>query len=310
MGSSLAGKTVLVTGATAGIGFQTAAALARSGARVFVTGRDAERGAAAEQRLRAAAQHGGARFLVADAATVGGNEELARRMLAETERLDVLVNNVGGAYNDRWVTADDYEASLAMNFVGPFALTQALVPLLRRSAPARVVNVCSAAHAMWKGDPFVDLHGERSFLGSDAYARSKLLNLAWTLALARRLAGTGVVANAADPGTAWTPMTQGLEARSMPLALRALWPLVRLFQRGASPARAARSSIFLAMSPAAERLTGAYVVKDGRIVRPSSNAVLDERVQDRAWALGETLVSQAPTAAARGSPATRERSAR
>src|SRR5215207_3271320 len=141
------GKTVLVTGATSGIGFYTADALARSGATVYITGRDASRAQAAVQHMRGASKNDDVHFLKADAATVGGNQYLARRLLAETDRLHILVNNVGGAYNDRWETADGYEATLAMDFVGPFALTHALLPLIQSSAPARIVNVASMSHA-------------------------------------------------------------------------------------------------------------------------------------------------------------------
>lgn len=291
----LAGKVALVTGATSGIGFCTAAALARMGAAVFVTGRDEERGRDAEARLRAAAGHAAIHFLAADASTVGGNQRLAQTLLAATERLDVLVNNVGGAFNDRATTDDGYEASLATNAVGPFALTGALLPLLRTGAPARVVNVASAAHTMWKGDPLADLHAEASFLGSLAYARSKLLNVLWTFELARRLEGSAVVANAVDPGTAWTSMTQGTAPRSMPTWLALAWPLVRWFQRRGTPEDAARSSIFAASAPEAAHLTGVYFGSDARPERPSAAAV-DPALQARAWERMTRLVAEAPTA--------------
>jgi NAD(P)-dependent dehydrogenase (short-subunit alcohol dehydrogenase family) len=109
-----------------------------------------------------------------------------------------------------------------VNFVGPFALTEPLLPLLRASAPARIVNVASMSHRWWKGEVFADLHSTESYLTSRAYARSKLLNVMWTFALARRLAGSGVVANAADPGGAWTSMTQAFAPRSVPGWVRPL----------------------------------------------------------------------------------------
>lgn len=167
----LTGKVALVTGATSGIGFHTATSLARLGGTVYITGRDVARGQAAEEQIRATAGQQNVRFVTADAATVGGNQLLARQIMSETDRRHILVNNVGGAHNDRWETADEYEATLAMNFVGPFALTQALLPQLRASVPARIVNVASMSHAWFKTDPFADVQSIHSFLGSDAYSR-------------------------------------------------------------------------------------------------------------------------------------------
>jgi NAD(P)-dependent dehydrogenase (short-subunit alcohol dehydrogenase family) len=290
--TDLTSKTALVTGATSGIGFHTAAGLARLGATVYVTGRDARRGQAAEQQLRAGAGHPRVQFLPADAATVGGNQDLARRVLAQTDRLHILVNNVGGTFNERHQTADGYEATLATILVGPFALTQALLPVLRASAPARIVNVASMSHRLFKGDPFADLHSRQGYITWRAYARAKLLNVLWTRALARRLEGSGGLANSADPGGAWTAMTQSLTPAGMPAWMRPIWPVLRFLQRRGSPADAARSSIFLASAPEAAGLTGAYV---GPTLRPQqpSKAALDRGDQERAWALAVQLVADA-----------------
>jgi NAD(P)-dependent dehydrogenase (short-subunit alcohol dehydrogenase family) len=205
---------------------------------------DLGRGRNAQSEIRKVAGHGGVHFLCADASTVGGNRELARRIVADTDRLHVLVNNVGGLYNDLCETDDGYEATLAMNFVGPFALTEALLPILNRSAPGRVVNVTSAGFTMWKGDLFADVQSCQAFSGVEAYNRSKYLNLLWTLALARRLQGSGVMVNALHPGTAWTSMTQGSHIRSLPAGMRPFWPVLRLIQRSGSPEklRALRST--------------------------------------------------------------------
>jgi retinol dehydrogenase 14 len=298
---SLIGKTALVTGATSGIGFHTASALARFGAVVYVTGRDVDRGQEAVRQMRATGGHDGVYFIRADASTVTGNQRLAGRLLAETDQLHILVNNVGGAYNDRWETADGYEGTLAMNLVGPFALTVALLPTLTSSAPARIVNVASAAYTMSKGDPFEDIQSEQSYLGSLAYARAKLLNILWTFALARRLEGGpgtgGVVANAADPGTAWTSMTANTEPRSFPAWGRLLWPLLRMLQHRGSAEKAARSSIFLASAAEAANMTGSYIKPNARPGSPAA-AALDRASQEKSWELAASLVRSAPTAIA------------
>jgi NAD(P)-dependent dehydrogenase (short-subunit alcohol dehydrogenase family) len=289
---ALDGKTALVTGGTSGIGYYTALALARLGALVYITGRDPSRGQNAQAEIRKAAGYGKVHFLCADASTVVGNHALARRVLAETDQLHILVNNVGGLYNDRWETDDGYEASLAMNFVGPFALTEALLPLLQRSTPARIVNVTSAGFTMWKGDLFVDFQSCESFSGVDAYNRSKYLNLLWTFALARRLEGSGVVANALHPGTAWTAMTKGSEKRSLPAGLRPFWPVMRLLQRVGSPEKVARTSIYLASAPEAAKFNGQYF-ESSTSPKNLSIEVIDTTKQEQAWELGTALVRQA-----------------
>lgn len=292
---ALSGKTALVTGATAGIGFHTASTLASRGAVVYITGRDTNRGRDAERRMRATAGHDDIHFIRADASTVENNQQLADRVRAETDSLHVLVNNVGGFYNDRWETEDGYEATLAMNLVGPFALTSGLLPALQESTPARIVNVTSSAHTMWDGDPFADIHAEESYLGFEAYARSKLLNLLWTFALARRLEGSGVVANATNPGKAWTSQTANIAPRSMPIWQRLFWPLFRVIQRTGSPEKAARSSIFLASSPDVATVTGKYFESDMSEERPAA-AIRDQATQEQTWELTESLVTNAPTA--------------
>jgi NAD(P)-dependent dehydrogenase (short-subunit alcohol dehydrogenase family) len=291
----LNGKTALVTGGTSGIGFYTALALAQMGAVVYITGRDVNRGQVAEQQMRAAAGHENVHFVQADASTVGGNQELARDLLTKFDQLHILVNNVGGLYNDRWETGDGYEATLAMNFVGPFALTEALLPLLQRSAPARIVNVTSAGYTMWKGDLFADFQSSEAFSGVDAYNRSKYLNLLWTLALARRLAGTGITVNALHPGTAWTAMTKRSEPRSLPSGMRPLWPVLRLIQRIGSPQRVAHTSIYLASAPAVADITGQYF-ENSTSPKNLGTEILDQTKQEKAWELGTSLVRDTLTA--------------
>jgi NAD(P)-dependent dehydrogenase (short-subunit alcohol dehydrogenase family) len=290
------GQTILITGGTGGIGYQTARALVRYGARVIITGRGAEAGerAAAAIQREVGGGRQGVRFLQADHATVAGNWELANQVQAAFPQLNVLVNNVGGLYQRRWETTDGYEATLAMNFVGPFALTGALLPLLQANAPARCLNVVSAAFKLWKPDPFQDLQFTRGFVSGDAYARAKLLNVLFSLALARRVAAEQVTVNLMHPGMAWTQMTQSMTAQTIP-SMRLIWPLARLVQRRRSPDKAGQRVASLVTSHLTGVATGQYF--EGRPTPKRLSArEHDREYQERAWQLGCRLVADAATA--------------
>jgi NAD(P)-dependent dehydrogenase (short-subunit alcohol dehydrogenase family) len=286
---------VLVTGGTGGIGFETALELARRGEEVLVTGRDVARGQEAVSRLRQAAGHGRIGFLRADHATVGGNLAAADAALDRLGGLDVLVDNVGGVFETRQETADGYEATLAANFVGPVALTSRLLPALGAGPRSRCVSVVSSAFTMWKRDPFDDVQNAEGYVGISAYGHAKLLNLLWTLALARRMAESGGVANAVNPGMAWTSMTRSLTPTTVP-AWRFVWPVVRFFQRRASPAKAAHAVVLLATG--AVPGNGGYYESGGKPGRLPQRCA-DPATQERAWELGEALTVRAPTAPAR-----------
>jgi NAD(P)-dependent dehydrogenase (short-subunit alcohol dehydrogenase family) len=289
----LRGWTVLVTGGTGGIGYQTARALARHGARMLITGREARPGEEAAATIRRKSGHDQVKFLQADHATVGGNQRLAEQIRAEVSGLDVLVNNVGGLYQSRWETADGYEATLAMNFIGPFALTGELLPLLQANAPARCVNVVSAGFKMWKPDPFQDLQSTQRYVSGDVYAHTKLLNLLASLALARRLPAEQVTINLIHPGMAWTSMTQSMTSETMP-AFRLVWPLLRLVQRRGSPEKAGQHVAEVASAPELTGHTGQYFEAKPTPKRLSARE-LDPELQERAWQLAAELVAGAPT---------------
>jgi NAD(P)-dependent dehydrogenase (short-subunit alcohol dehydrogenase family) len=292
------GRTVLVTGGTGGIGYQTARVLARWGAQVIITGLEPAAGEQAAAAIRRESGHELVRFLQADHATVAGNQQLADQVRAAFPSLSVLVNNVGGLYQRRWETPDGYEATLAMNFVGPFTLTGELLPLLQANAPARCVNVVSAAFKMWKPDPFQDLHSTRQFVSGDAYAHTKLLNVLFSLDLARRLPAEQVTVNLVHPGLSWTPMTQSMTSQTIP-SLRLVWPLLRAVQRLRSPERAGQRVASLVASPLAATTSGAYF--EGKPTpRRLSARELDPQLQQRAWQLGCQLVAEASSRARTG----------
>jgi NAD(P)-dependent dehydrogenase (short-subunit alcohol dehydrogenase family) len=287
------GRTVLITGATGGIGLQTARMLAGWGAQLLLTGRDEARGQQAAAAIRRESGQRRVTFLPAEHATVGGNQQLADQVRAAVAGLDVLVNNVGGVYPSRQETADGYEATLGMNFLGPVTLTGELLPLLRARAPARCINVVSAAFKMWKGDPFEDPQSTRRFASGDAYGHTKLLNLLYSLALAQRLPPEQITVNLVHPGLAWTPMTRSMTSQTIP-AFRLFWPLLRVVQRSRSPERAGYRVASLIASPLAGDVTGQYF-EGGLKPRRLSPRELEPRLQQRAWQLGSQLEAQAST---------------
>jgi NAD(P)-dependent dehydrogenase (short-subunit alcohol dehydrogenase family) len=285
------GRTVLVTGGTGGIGYQTARVLARWGAQVIITGLEPTAGEQAAAAIRRESGHELVGFLQADHATVAGNQQLADQVRAAFPTLSVLVNNVGGLYQTRWETTDGYEATLAMNFVGPFTLTSELLPLLQANAPARCVNVVSAGFKLWKPDPFQDIHSTQRFVSGDAYAHTKLLNLLFSLDLARRVPAEQVTVNLVHPGMSWTQMTRSMTSQTIP-ALRLAWPLLRVVQRLRSPEPAGHRVASLVASPLAATITGAYF--EGKPTpRRLSARELDPQLQQRAWQLGCQLVAKA-----------------
>ena len=179
---------------------------------------------------------------------------------------------------------DGYEATLAMNFLGPFTLTYELLGLLQGNAPARCINVVSAAFKMWKPDPFQDLHSTRRFISGDAYERAKLLNVLFSLALARRVPAEQVTVNLVHPGLSWTQMTQSMTSQTIP-SLRLVWPLVRLVQRRRSPEKSGQRVAALVASPLAGAVTGQYFEAKPTPER-LSGLELDPQYQRRAWQLG------------------------
>jgi retinol dehydrogenase 14 len=200
----MAGKTVLVTGASGGIGQATALGLAALGAYLAITGRDRARTEGAARALRAAGG-GQVDVFVADLSSQSEVRRLADAVLQSVPRIDVLVNNVGGYWNTRRITADGLEHTFALNHLAPFLLTNLLLERLKQSAPARAVTVSSHAQAMGRID-FDDLQGERSYSGARAYNQSKLANVLFTYELARRLQATSVTANALHPGVVRTSL--------------------------------------------------------------------------------------------------------
>lgn len=276
----MAGRTVLVTGGTGGIGRATALGLASMGAHLGITGRDRGRSEDAAREIRTAGG-GQVDVFVADLSSQSEVRRLADGVLQSLSQIDVLVNNVGGYWNTRHVTADGLERTFALNHLAPFLLTNLLIDRLRQSAPARVVTVSSNAQAMGRID-FDDLQGERSYSGAQAYNQSKLANVLFTYELARRLRATSVTANALHPGVVRTSF--GAED---PRGVQRLFvPFMRPFMR--SPAKGAATSIRLASAPDLEQVTGRYFVNSKP--KRSSKRSYDEDAAARLWQVSADLV--------------------
>jgi NAD(P)-dependent dehydrogenase (short-subunit alcohol dehydrogenase family) len=260
---------------------------------VIITGRNAGHGEQAATVIRGESGGASVTFIQAGHSTVGGNQRVADHVRSAFPGLNVLINNVGGLFETRRETADGYEATLAMNLVGPSALTAKLLPLLQGNAPTRCVNVVSAAIRMYRGDPFDDVQSKAGFIGADAYGQTKLLNVLFTLALAKRIAPELVTVNMVHPGVTWTDMTRSQTWRTNP-SWRWIWPVMRLIMRHGSPEKAARRVVFLASSPEAQAYTGQYFERK-RTPKRLSARELDSGLQERAWELGSELVAHAPT---------------
>jgi retinol dehydrogenase-12 len=275
---TMSGKTCLVTGATSGIGQETAAALASLGATVIIVARDAARGAAAAAEIRRRAPAAQVETMTADLSSLTQVRELAGEVVARHDRLDVLVNNAGVISAGRQLSADGLESTFATNHLGPFLLTNLLRGLLERSAPARVVTVSSAVHQQVRAVPWDDL--ARGGPAGQAYPLSKLLNVLFTFELARRLAGTGVTGNCLHPGFVRTGL-----GRNVTGAPGAVVRLVLRFRPG--PATGARTSVYLASSPEVADVTGGYFVA----CQPAQASALarDARAGARLWTLSEEL---------------------
>jgi retinol dehydrogenase 14 len=276
----MAAKTVLVTGATGGIGRATAMRLAAMGANVAITGRDRARTEGAAREIRAAGR-GEVDVFVADLSSQSEVRRLADEVLQTYPRIDVLVNNVGGYWNTRHVTADGLEHTFALNHLAPFLLTKLLLDRLKQSAPSRVVTVASNAQALGRID-FDDLQGERSYSGSRAYNQSKLANVLFTYELARRLQASAVTANALHPGVVRTSFgaedPRGIQ--------RLIIPFARPFMK--TPAQGAATSIHLASAPDLEQVTGRYFANSKP--KRSSKRSYDEAAAARLWQVSADLV--------------------
>jgi NAD(P)-dependent dehydrogenase (short-subunit alcohol dehydrogenase family) len=268
-------KVCLITGATGGIGWETAKQLAERSLALVLVGRDAGRTTAAVDKIKAQTGNLQVEYLLADLAVQSEVRRLAGEVNERFPQVNVLLNNVGAMFWSRAETADGIEYTIALNYLNVFLLTQLLLDQLKANAPSRIIIVSSDAHQGSRLD-LTDLQGKRSYSGMGAYGRSKLAELLYTYELARRLAGTGVTVNALHPGFVASNFGKNngwLFRLVMPLAHRFALPV----ERGA------QTSVYLASSPEVEGVSGKYFVSCRAI--PSSKESYDAETGRQLWDL-------------------------
>lgn len=285
--NNMENKICMVTGATAGIGKATALGLARRGATVIVTGRAEGKAAQVVETIRQETGNPRVAALIADFSALEQVGALAATFKQRYDRLDVLVNNAGVVTRERQHSADGFELMFAVNYLAPFLLTNLLQDTLRESVPARIVNVTSMGYK--KGQiNFDDLQSEQDFNHRQAYYQTRLAMVLFTLALARRLEGSGVTANCLHPGIVKTTLSHHYMGN----------PVFRFFEQfiAVTPEQGADPSIFLATSPDVEGVTGRYFHK--MEAEPLADAARSQGVQERLWEMSERLIAERVLAAA------------
>jgi len=276
--SLLQGKTALVTGAMSGIGKQTAIGLAKRGATVVLVARDRERGAVRKQEVRRISGSPQVELLVADLSTQRGVAGLAEAFRARWDDLSVLVNGIDARFEQRSVTEDGVERTLATNYLSAFLLTNLLREELRAGAPSRIVNVASRAHRGAHLD-FDDLHSERDYSAQRAYAQSKLAMILFTYELASRL-DSGVTVNCVEPGAVLTP-------RGATGLARVGGVLAAPLRRGR---RGVRGLLHVATAPDLETVSAECFSPSGA-ERRTSNESYDPMVAAQLWEASEALAA-------------------
>ena len=272
--------TVLITGANSGIGLETARAIAAQGHRTLMLCRNPERATAACEQIRATVPDADLEVIHGDLGLQASVRAAAAAVNATTDRLDVLVNNAGIHTRSVERTSEDHDVFLATNHLGPFLLTELLRPLVTATPSARIVNVASHAHRFAKTLDLDHLDTPPNYgpMGFRRYGETKLMNILWTDELARRLAGTGVTANAVHPGG-----VQSNLGNPSPWQRFVIKPLMLTAEQGA------RTSVFLATDPSVAGITGGYWAKCKRVDDKRSTAARDSTLAAALWTACEEL---------------------
>ncbi|MHB8875522.1 MAG: SDR family oxidoreductase [Myxococcaceae bacterium] len=282
MANEMRSKVALVTGATSGLGKETALALSQRGATVVCVARDPDRGEDAVRELRGRTGNERVELMLADLSAQRSIRALAEQFKRTHSKLHVLVNSAGVINPERRLTEDGIEETFAVNHLGYFLLTELLLDVLKASAPARIVNVASEAERTARLD-LADLEASRGYGPFRSYAQSKLANMMFTYELARRLTATGVTVNAVHPGMVASRFGSRLKGLTGAVMNRAL----RRFML--SPAQGAETIVYLACSPEVEGHTGEYWSRK-RPIR-SSRESYDPKERQRLWEVSEKMTS-------------------
>ena len=272
------GKVVVLTGGTSGIGEATALKLAGMGARLVLVARDPQRIEATLQRLPLGVKHT-AHF--ADLSRLAETKRVAQEIAAAEPHIDVLINNAGVMSAHHQLTADGLELTFATNHLAYFVLTQALLPNLLASAPARIINTASEVHRGARLD-FNDLQSEKAYSSYGAYGKSKLANVLFTRELAKRLAGTGVTVNCLHPGVVASRFAQPRNGQGGDPSAASF-----LASQGIAPEKSAEAIVYLASSPDLAQATGQYF-NQSRLSTPSEEAQ-DDTSAKKLWRESEQL---------------------
>lgn len=240
----------MITGANSGIGKATALELARRGARVYLACRSKQRGEEARQEIIKETDNQEVFCKELDLGSKQSIRQFSRSFHAEESRLDVLINNAGLTGPKRF-TIDGFESQIGVNHMGHFLLTNLMLDLLQNSAPSRVITLSSVAHRLGKLNRN-DLNSDKTYYSFLAYAQSKLANILFSRELARRMSGTGVTSNVANPGPVHTTFPKDIN-----FLIKLVWlPISYFFFK--SPHLGAQTTIRLALDPQLENTTGQY----------------------------------------------------
>ncbi|MBL9037213.1 MAG: SDR family oxidoreductase [Archangium sp.] len=289
MGTELEGKVFLITGGTEGIGKSAALTFAKGGATVVLVGRNKEKTERVVAWLQKESGNPRVELLLGDCSSVAEVRAIAGAFKAKHQRLDVLVNNAGALFVDHQLTPEGFERSFALNHLGYFVLTKELLELLKKTPGSRVVSTSSGAHRAGSINLETVATRPDRRAGFPAYGDSKLANILFTRALAKRLEGTGVVANCVHPG--WVHTGFGLNNQGTLIA-RLIGLAAPLLAR--TPEKGAETLVWLAVSPDAASVNGQYFFNK-RVASVSARA-RDEALAEALWALSEKVSTALPAA--------------
>lgn len=279
---SMQGKVCLITGATSGIGEAIACAVAKKGATTVVVGRNSEKSAAVVEKIKLQTDNPNVRFLIADLSSQTQIRQLAEQFKRQHSQLNVLVNNAGGVFFERQLSADGIEMTFALNHLSGFLLTLLLLDMLKVSTPSRIINISSATHKAAHLDGS-DWQTQKKYSGVEAYHRSKLANLLFAYELSQRLDGSGVTVNAVKPGFTKTKLGRNNKPSPVLLFLRLMTAIA-----AQSTEKGAETAIYLATSPDVANISGKYFGK--QVAIPSSKDSYNANAAKQLWQISEALV--------------------